>query len=96
VRALTVEDIHELIKARLLLQEQLWRYGRRERSVRPVLREISNSRHNTDIFSPSINRATNRSLSSILEHSCHGICVTPTRRRLSQKSGEEITVTTSF
>jgi hypothetical protein len=32
----------------------------------PGMREISNSRHSTAIFSPSSNRATNRSRSSIL------------------------------
>jgi integrase len=43
----------------------------------PVLREISNSRHRTAIFSPSSNRATNLSFSSTLEHSCHGILRLP-------------------
>src|SRR6185312_12663502 len=39
--------------------------------------KISNSRHSTAIFSPSSNRATNLSRSSIGRHSRHGICVPP-------------------
>ena len=35
----------------------------------------SNSRHSLAIFSPSSRRATNRSRSSIVRHSRHGICV---------------------
>jgi hypothetical protein len=40
-----------------------------------ALREISKSRYRTAIFSPSNTRAKKRMRSSILEHSCHGICV---------------------
>src|SRR5215469_18947183 len=52
--------------------------------LKPVLREIPNSLHRSAICSPASRRATNCSLSSMTEHSFHGI-------HFLLKKGESVT-----
>ena len=63
MRSVAIVTIHEVIEPSLLLQQILHGW---------LGRLISNSRQSTAIFSPPRSRATNRSRSSILEHSCQG------------------------
>ena len=48
---------------------------------------IANSRHSAAIFSPSNKRATNRTLSSITEHSFQGIASAPRAGTVTYVSG---------